>query len=244
MKLPPDEFTQQLIAFSTEQLSIAQLEELYAPQEIIDYCLGAIEHLVKDWYEAALTLKELVISSTMEGHKVDYQPLVANSQLGELSKDWLFKAPAARRSAVIYVMGKLSDKKYLPLLDKAFEHYKDTDPFIMERLMFELSWLGDEKFHEKINYLENHENFVFRLTMVEGIQYGAEDGDKDSIKQLERYKNDPHSAVVAAANDDPYYFNLACAACTKSYCDPDSEEYDTYEITLEQFEKWATENAK
>jgi hypothetical protein len=54
-------------------------------------------------------------------------------------------------------------------------------------------------------------------------------------------KNDPHPAVVAAALEDYYFFNLSCVDCKRDLYDQDSEDYDAQEITTEQFAKWATE---
>jgi hypothetical protein len=180
----PEDFTKLVIAYSIDDVTIDELELIYSPQEIIDNCLAAIEYLVKDWHDAALMLKELVVSSKLSEHEIDYQPLIANSKLLEMSHNWLFMEPSRRKEAIIYVMGKLSDKQYLPLLNKAFEYYKDTDPFIMERLMFELLWLEDQDYDDKFNYLVTHENFVFRLTCIEAVQGGAKQGEQGSIDML------------------------------------------------------------
>ena len=238
---PPEDFTRLLIAYSIDEVTIDELEILYSPQEIINHCLAAIEYLVKDWIEAALMLKELVISSKLKDHSIDYQPLIANSKLLEMSHQWLFIEPSQRKEAIIYVMGKLSDKQYLPILNKTFEYYKDTNPFIMEKLMFELGWLEDEHFDDKFNYLLIHENFVFRLTCIEAVQGGAEQGNQASIDRLNVLKNDPHPAVVAAAREDSYFFNLACVECKRDLYDQRSADYDAQEISVEQFAGWITE---
>jgi len=106
-----------------------------------------------------------------------------------MAHHWLFMEPSQRKDAIIYVMGKLTDKQYLPLLNKAFEYYKDTDPFIMERLMFELGWLEDQEYDNKFNYLVTHENFIFRLTCIEAVQGGAQQGEQESIDRLIKLKN-------------------------------------------------------
>jgi hypothetical protein len=237
----PEDFTKLVIAYSIDDVTIDELELIYSPQEIIDNCLAAIEYLVKDWHDAALMLKELVVSSKLSEHEIDYQPLIANSKLLEMSHNWLFMEPSRRKEAIIYVMGKLSDKQYLPLLNKAFEYYKDTDPFIMERLMSELLWLEDQDYDDKFNYLVTHENFVFRLTCIKAVQGGAKQGEQGSIDMLITLKNDPHPAVVAAALEDYYFFNLSCVDCKRDLYDQDSEDYDAQEITTEQFSKWITE---
>jgi len=238
---PPEDFTRLLIAYSIDDVTIDELEMLYSPQEIINNCLAAIEYLVNDWIEAALMLKELVISSKLKDHKIDYQPLIANSKLLEMSQRWLFVDPSQRKEAIIYVMGKLSDKQYLPILNKVFESCKDTNPFIMEKLMFELGWLEDEHFDDKFYYLVTHENFVFRLACIEAVQGGAEQGNQASIDRLNALKNDPHPAVVAAAMDDSYFFNLACVDCKRDLYDQYSADYDAQEISVEQFARWITE---
>jgi len=237
---PPEDFTKLVIAYSIDEVTIDELESIYSPQQIIDHCLAAIEYLVEDWHDAALMLKELVISSKLAEHKTDYQLLIANSKLLDMSHRWLFMEPSRRREAMIYVMGKLTDKQYLPLLNKAFDYYKDTDPFIMERLMFELGWLEDQDYDEKFNYLVTHENFVFRLTCIEAVQGGAMQGEQVSIDMLNRLKNDPHPAVVAAAREDYYFFNMYCVDCKRDLYDQDSEDYDAQEITAEQFARWIT----
>ena len=241
LEIPPENFTKLMVEYSLDTVSIDELEALYTPDGIIDHCLASIEYLVKDWFEAALMLKELVISSKLVKHRVNYQNLIANSKLLKMSEDWLFKEPAKRRDAVIYVLGKLSDKQYLPILNRVFDFYKNTDPFVMERLMFELGWLGDKDYNDKFNYLANHENFIFRLTCIESVQSGAEQGDQESIDMLNIFKHDPHPAVVAASKDDSYFFNLSCVDCKRDLYDQDSEEYDEQEISVEQFTKWATE---
>jgi hypothetical protein len=238
---PPEDFTRLLIAYDIGDVTIDELELLYSPQQIINHCLAAIEHLVKDWIEAALMLKELVISSKLKDHEVDYQPLIANSKLLEMSHTWLFVEPSQRKEAIIYVMGKLSDKQYLPILNKAFESYKDTNPFIMEKLMFELGWLEDEHFEDKFDYLLTHGNFVFRLSCIEAVQGGAEQGNQASIDRLNALKNDPHPAVVAAAMDDSYFFNLVRVDCKRDLYDQSSADFDAQEISVEQFTRWITE---
>jgi hypothetical protein len=238
---PPEEFTPLLIAYDIDDVTIDDLEAIYSPQEIIDHCLAAIEYLVEDWVEAALMLKELVISSKLQDHSIDYAPLIANSKLLEMSQHWLFVEPSQRREAIIYVMGKLSDKQYLPILNKTFEYYKNTNPFIMEKLMFELGWLEDEHFDDKFNYLLTHENFVFRLTCIEAIQGEAGQGNQASIELLNALKNDPHPAVVAAAMEDSYFFSLACVECKRELYDQRSSGYDAQEISVEQFANWITE---
>ena len=237
---PPEDFTRLLIAYDIDDVTIDELELLYSPQEIIDNCLAAIEFLVKDWIEAALMLKELVISSKLKDHKIDYQSLIANSKLLEMSQRWLFVEPSQRKEAIIYVMGKLSDKQYLPILNEVFECCKDTNPFIMEKLMFELGWLEDEHFDEKFNYLVTHENFVFRLACIEAVQGGAEQGYQASIDRLNALKNDPHPAVVAAAMEDSYFFNLVCVNCKRDLYEQRSADYDAQEISVQQFTRWIT----
>lgn len=238
---PPECFTRLLVEYDIDAVTIDDLELIYGPQGIIDNCLAAIEHMVEDWVEASLMLKELVISSKLNEHNVDYKTLVAESKLLELSRDWLFKAPSQRRDAIIYVMGKLSDKQYLPILNEVFEYCKNTDPFVMQKLMFELSWLGDKSYKEKFYHLVNHDNFVFRLSCLEAVQSAAEDGDQESIGMLNAFKNDPHPAVAAAARDDSYFFNLSCVDCKRDLYDQYSKEYDEQEISVEQFTEWAAE---
>ena len=35
-----------------DKSQIDELEQLYSPEEIIGYCIGACEFMVKDWYDA------------------------------------------------------------------------------------------------------------------------------------------------------------------------------------------------
>ena len=232
LERPPTEFTKRIIQYqcNINNVTIDELEAAYKPEGIIDHCLAATEHLVEDWYDAILMLKDLVTSYQLKDHKTDYTSLVANSNLLERSRDWLFKAPAIRRDAVIYVMGKLNDKQYLPILNEVFEQCKDTEPFVMGTLMPELKWLGDGQYDHKFNYLSNHKNLVFRLTCVASIQEDAKQGIKESIELLEEYQNHSQTAIAAVANTDFYSFNLAVSACR--------EELSEQTISLQQFSNW------
>jgi len=233
LPVPPPEFMELAVAY-VEKSQIDAMEALYAPEEIVDYCLGACEYLPEDWYDAFSLLKELAIGFSSKEHPAVYAPIVANSRLSEKARAWLRAEPRKRRTAVIFVLGKLTDEQYLPLLEEAFDHWKDRDPFMMEGLIFELGWLGDEAVNEKVAYLATHDDFVFRLSVIEGLQYGAESGDEDDIRLLDGLKSDPVSAVVAATREDPYFFTLAYAACRRELYGDDEDA----ELSLEDFRRW------
>ena len=78
--------------------------------------------------------------------------------------------------------------------------------------------------------MADHKNLVFQLTCVSAIQEGANKGLKASIELLEKYKNDSHPAISAAADTDFYSFNLATAAC--------KQELSEQTISLQQFSDW------
>lgn len=232
LKRPPQEFMDIVVRY-IDKSQIDELEQLYSPEEIIGYCIGACEFMVKDWYDAFSLLKELAIGFSSKEHPAVYAPIVADSCLKEKAREWLYAKPRHRRGAVVFVLGKLSDEQYLPVLEEAFEHWKDRDPFMMEGLIFELGWLGDEHVLDKVEYLATHQDFVFRLTVIEGVQDGVREGDEDDIKLFEKLKKDPHSAVVAATKEDPYYFHLHAAECRHEVYGDNSDE----ELTLEDFRK-------
>ena len=83
--------------------------------------------------------------------------------------------------------------------------------------------------------------FFFRLACIEAVQGGAEQGNQASIDRLNALKNDPHPAVVAAAMEHFYFFNLACVECKRDLYDQRSADYDAQEISVEQFASWITE---
>ena len=202
------------------------------PPEFMELAVAYVE---KSQIDAFSLLKELSIGFSSKEHPAVYAPIVANSRLNEEARQWLRAEPRERRTAVIFVLGKLSDEQYLPLLEEAFDHWKDRDPFMMEGLIFELGWLGDETVNEKVAYLATHDDFVFRLSVIEGLQYGAESGDEDDIRLLDGLKTDPVPAVVAATREDPYFFSLAYAACHRELFGDDEDA----EVSLEDFRRWA-----
>ena len=102
----------------------------------------------------------------------------------------------------IYTLGKTYSYSSIPTLNKAFYHFKDTDPFILSRLFCEMSWLGLENFWELIDSMISSDNYFTRWAAIQELPaFIEEDGEDKSIlldeksKYLERLKQDSNKFV-------------------------------------------------
>lgn len=102
----------------------------------------------------------------------------------------------------IYTLGKTCSYSSIPVLNKAFYHLKDTDPFILSRLFCEMIWLGLENFWELTDAMISSKNDFTRWAAIQELPaLIEEDGEEKSIllneksKFLERLKQDSNKFV-------------------------------------------------
>ena len=100
-----------------------------------------------------------------------FRPVIIRSRLKERSKTWVVQAPREWRQVVYHLLGKLCDRRFLPVLNLGFRTWKDSGPMEMAGLLSELDWLKDPALKKKVRYLACHENILNRLAVVDYFDF-------------------------------------------------------------------------
>jgi hypothetical protein len=70
------------------------------------------------------------------------------------------------RLEAVYTLGKVCSYSSIAHLDQAFIKFRDTDPMLLPRLVFEMSWLGADNFWALIDSMSNSPVYVTRWAII------------------------------------------------------------------------------
>jgi hypothetical protein len=88
------------------------------------------------------------------------------------------------RGVTVYTLGKIGSTESISALRLAFTTYRDTDPLLVPELIFEMSWLGVDKW-ELIDRAGESPVYATRWSTVDAIKQ-HESGRVGKAKQVER----------------------------------------------------------
>jgi hypothetical protein len=89
-----------------------------------------------------------------------------------------------------YALGKICSYSSVPIMVKAFHHWRDRDPLMLYFFMGELSWLGAENFHELVDQMIASPYFVTRWVAVDHLgKYQT--SRRQQQRRFDRLRNDP-----------------------------------------------------
>ncbi len=73
------------------------------------------------------------------------------------------------RGEAIYALGKTCSCSSKDALSKAFDRFRDSDPFLLDRLLNEMQWLGVENLENCLEEMANSSRYLTRWAAVEYI---------------------------------------------------------------------------
>ncbi|MCJ8281274.1 MAG: hypothetical protein MJK14_15700 [Rivularia sp. ALOHA_DT_140] len=153
-------------------------------------------------YETCFAIRDIIVSySNRYDEFIEFGKIYPESLIVKTVENLLFSGNRNIVLDAIYTLGKTYCYSSIPVLNKAFYHHKDTDPFILSRLLFEMTWLGLENFWELIDSMISSHNDFTRWAAVQQLPvFVDEDCEKsilldDNLKYLERLKQDSNKFV-------------------------------------------------
>ena len=161
-----------------------------SPVTVVKTVITAVEEMIEYWVVVLFTLKDLCIGSYGPEARKSYRVALAENDFIRFTEKWIHTYPIVRSDSVVYVLGKLSDRRNLPLVVSAFYHWLERDPRLFRRIFFELGWLGDKNLRPKIQKLLGHQDYLFRWELL-AIQFHS-----SPLARAQRFLcQDPHPYV-------------------------------------------------
>lgn len=153
-------------------------------EEVVALMLQMVEKLDEDWVKALLFVKDACLA--VYGRREAQQYLKALDKHDYLThfEKWSRSIPSDRCCQVIHVLGKLNQKRHVALLDRAFATWMERDPFIIDALLFELSWLKDKNINVRLQRVQNCENYIFRWFLLDTCFVDLELASQDSHPRI------------------------------------------------------------
>ena len=117
------------------------------------------------------------------------------------------------RSTSVYTLGKLCSQPSLPALQTAFAAWRDRDPLLVPQLVFEMAWLGADKW-DLLDLVLDSPVYPTRWSAIECLGGGietagdAEKYDPRKLHHLQMLQRDENGLVRDEAN---YYFEILTA---------------------------------
>jgi len=136
----------------------------------------------------------------------NFREQLLSSELTGLLYSNIFAPMFSVRDSTVYTLGKIGDVNSIPVLENAFTYFLDTDPLLLSRVFFELSWLGGYKpewsgrpdLWSLVDQMVNSPNKMTRWAIL-----SISDFDSSSVF---RYKDNPAFFLLQT-----HYLNLLIA---------------------------------
>lgn len=165
-----------------EQADLTELVSGCKPQALIEQITQMLEEPDEDVVNRTLVLvRDLVLRAPLDGISQSYRDSMESKVVPRLeilveNDNWFI------RSEAIYTLGKIGSTGSLPVLHKAFWTLRDRDPLILHRLMFEISWLEDNKHGALISDLIDSMSYTTRWSALDFL--GPLDTETDEEFEL------------------------------------------------------------
>jgi hypothetical protein len=108
------------------------------------------------------------------------------------------------RLEAAYTLGKICSYSSIKHLDQAFTKFRDTDPILLPRLVFEMSWLGANNFWALIDSMSNSPIYPTRWAIIAVFESCCSEDVRaqdelfqGKLKYLEKLRGDSNHLIQA-----------------------------------------------
>jgi hypothetical protein len=154
--------------------------------------------------DVCLVIRNCALLTADPGRAVFCAELVSSSVIQDLDAN-LFSDDHFTRCACVYALGKLCSRASLPALQTAFSTWRDRDPLLMPELVFEMVWLGGNRW-ELLDQVIASPVYPTRWSAIGQLEGGigtvgdAEKYDPRNLPCLQRLRRDDNGFVRDEAN--------------------------------------------
>ncbi len=114
-----------------------------------------------------LFIQDLVLLSSRHPDCKKFVKGYPESSIVKTLEQLLFSPSHFIRKQAVYALGKTCSYKSVPVLNKAFNVFRDTDPILLPRLIGEIGWLGAENFWVLLDEMIGSQVYITRWAVID-----------------------------------------------------------------------------
>jgi len=143
---------------------------------------------------ASFLVRELMLLAPREASQHFRDQFYSSTVATELNKN-VFASDHFVRCDAVYTIGKVGLSSGIDTLSRAFQHYLDTDPLLLDMLLDELTWLGAPHHWDRIDHMVRSSSYLTRWSTL-------------SLSSLDHFLSPRNAQEAEIAARQAYYLDL------------------------------------